>query len=159
VTAADCAGEHPGLLLQPGCGVCHTVFPVATFRAKRPPPTFESSVIGTPNNVGCAPAAPGAGGFCATSETATYTLLPWVADPHWMPPLLPPGESRCCHRIAPLLSGSSACTTPDFCPAMSARLPRGRSTRIAEEEKSWSGPAVCGQPTFSAPGRSQATLY
>jgi hypothetical protein len=47
--------------------------------------------------------------------------------------------------MAPPPSGSTAVTTPDFCPATSARFPFARLTRIADEPKSKSGPLAAGQ--------------
>jgi len=57
--------------------------------------------------------------------------------------------------MAPSRSGSTAVTTPDFCPATSARFPFCRVTRIADEPKSKSGPLAAGQ---FGPLPGQATL-
>jgi len=73
-----------------------------------------------------------------------------VDEPHWTPPSVPPVPTRCCQRILPLSSGSTACTTPDFCPATSARLPLASDTSIAGEEKSKSGAFSSGQFVLSA---------
>ena len=46
---------------------------------------------------------------------------------------------------------------PDFCPAMRARRPLGRFTRIGDDEKSKSGPFTLGQ--FVLSGSRQAETY
>src|SRR4029453_11314715 len=65
--------------------------------------------------------------------------------PHWMPPLVPPLPTRVCQSTSPFLSGSSANTIPDFCPASSTSPPPGRVVRIVEAAKSKSGPGPSGQ--------------
>ena len=57
---------------------------------------------------------------------------------------MPPLPTRSCHRISPLRSGSMAWTTPDFCPATSARRPLASVTRMGGEAKSKSGPSAFG---------------
>src|SRR5207344_1827228 len=66
------------------------------------------------------------------------------------PPLMPPWPTRFCHSTAPSRSGSTAWTTPDFCPATSARRPFARLTRIGGEAKSKSGPFDAGQLVVSS---------
>src|ERR1700687_3372428 len=78
-------------------------------------------------------------------------MLDWsAAEPHCTPPLIPPLPTRVCHRTSPLRSGSTAWTTPDFCPATSARRPLAKVTRIGGEAKSKSGASVFVQLILSA---------
>src|SRR5205814_8889511 len=86
----------------------------------------------------------------------TQTLDWSAAEPHCTPPLIPPLPTRVCHRISPLRSGSTAWTTPDFCPATSARLPFASDTRRGGDAKSKSGPFDSGQFTLSS--RRQAVF-
>src|SRR5687768_9562575 len=79
-----------------------------------------------------------------------------AADPHSRPPSALPFPTRRCHTIVPLLSGSSAQTTPDFWPITMRLLPLGKSRRMAELPKSKSGPSSSGQ--FSRDG-VQPTTY
>src|SRR5437868_5635877 len=72
-------------------------------------------------------------------------FCPSLAMPHWTPPFALPLPTRVCHTISPFLSGSSAVTTPDFCPAKSSSRPLASFRSMAEDPKSWSGP---GQPPF-----------
>ena len=67
-----------------------------------------------------------------------------------MPPIRPPLPTRCCQRISPFRSGSTACSTPDFWPANRTRRPFAKVTRIADEPKSKSGPRASGQFESSA---------
>src|SRR6185437_310319 len=85
------------------------------------------------------------------------TLLPSVADPHWMPPSAPPSPTLASHSGSPRASGSTAYSIPDFWPNNKARLPDGSDTRIGEDPKSKSGPTGAGQ--FGFPGTAHAMLY
>src|SRR2546425_11437817 len=58
---------------------------------------------------------------------------------------MPALPTRVCHNTAPWRSGSTACTTPDFCPATSARRPLGSVIRMGAEAKSKSGPSDSAQ--------------
>src|SRR5215472_15281647 len=100
VTAADCAGLHGRRVPQPGGGVCQMRSPLSTRSAKRPPPFVGSTsetaslpplILVLRNSM---------------SDNAAYILRPSVAEPHWMPPTVPPLPSRDCHSIFPRLSGS-----------------------------------------------------
>ena len=51
-----------------------------------------------------------------------YTVWPSVANPHSIPPSIPPSATRVSQRNSPF-SGSSEYITPDFCPASSTRRP------------------------------------
>src|SRR5262249_49644333 len=96
VTAADCAGLQPGLLLHPGCGVVHATSPFSSVNANSPPPTFGSKSCQLPKEDRCAPGnASGSStstpsilsallfpSSILTSETATYTCVASAADPH-----------------------------------------------------------------------------
>src|SRR5580704_2755677 len=73
VTAADCAGLHPGTSPQPGCGVRQTSSPVSSLRAQSPPPALLSMSKVT-LELGprlCAPGVVGATGWNLGSDTAT----------------------------------------------------------------------------------------
>ena len=52
-------------------------------------------------------------------------MRPSLAMPHCTPPFVPPFPTRVSHSILPLLAGSSAYTTPDFCPATRTSRPSG----------------------------------
>ena len=45
-----------------------------------------------------------------------------MAKPHSMPPSTPPSPARIFHTISPL-SAFTAYSSPDFCPAITSRLP------------------------------------
>src|SRR5580704_2631633 len=73
VTAADCAGLHPGRSPQPGCGVRQTSSPVSSLRADSPPPALLSKrreMFGL-NASDCAPGGPGVARLTLGSDTAT----------------------------------------------------------------------------------------
>src|SRR5580700_6469600 len=89
VSAADCAGLHPGRGPQSGGGANQTLLPSETFKAVRPPPTAGSRIRMD------APFSP-VTRFPAPSETAAYTLRPSYDIPHWTPPLAPPLPTRVC---------------------------------------------------------------
>src|SRR5437867_12588026 len=74
-----------------------------------------------------------------------------------MPPRVPPFPMRVDHKTRPSRSGSTACTTPDFCPATSARLPLESVTRLGDDAKSRSGPFESGQ--FDLSGMRHALVY
>src|SRR5579864_5225132 len=116
VTAAGCAGLHTAFDPHGGGAAYHTFSPLAMRRAVSPPPCVGSG--GNPTWM----IVPG-GAFLTRSETAAYTFCPSLAMPHCTPPLVPPLPTRVCHRISPLRSGSSAYTTPDFCPASKTSRP------------------------------------
>src|SRR5215472_9662925 len=84
------------------------------------------------------------------SDNAAYILRPSVAEPHWMPPTVPPLPRRACHNTWPLRSGSSPYAIPDFCPTISARLPFGSVIRMGDWAKSKSGPPESGQLVLSS---------
>jgi len=94
-------------------------------------------------------------GIRTTSETAAYTFVASLAIPHCTPPLTPPLPTRVCQTISPLRAGSTAVTTPDFCPATSRSRPPA-VTSNAEDPKSKSGPFSEGQLPELLP---QAELY
>src|SRR3984957_5019337 len=147
VTAADCAGLHPGTSPQPGCGVRQTSSPVSSLRAHSPPPALLSMsrvTLGLRTR-GCAPGVPAATGWNLGSDTATKRLLSSAATPHCTPPSVLPLPTLFCQTISPPSSGSRAVTTPDFCPATRMRLPLERLARTADDPKSKSGPLDLGQ--------------
>ena len=76
--------------------------------------------------------------------------MPWCT-----PPLEPPEPTRLRQTTAPFLSGSSAKTSPDFCPA-SSNSPSLGSTRITNAPKSKSGPFSFGR---LAPPPRQAAFH
>src|SRR5262249_29051105 len=89
------------------------------------------------------------------SDTAAYTFCPSLAIPHCTPPFVPPLPTRVCHKISPFLSGSSAYTTPDFCPASSTSRPFGDFSSSTDDPKSKSGPgqvAAVQAPLNTSPG-------
>src|SRR4029077_14220686 len=88
------------------------------------------------------------------SDSATYTLVPSVAEPHCTPPMVPPSPTRVCQMISPWRSGSTACTMADFWPATSARRPFDSVTRIGDALKSKSGPLDSGQLVLSGSARA-----
>src|SRR5580700_9796893 len=126
VSAADCAGLHPGRVPQSGGGANQSLLPSETLRAVRPPPTAGSRIRTD------APSAP-VTRFPAPSETAAYTLRPSNDIPHWTPPLAPPLPTRVCHTTSPFLSGSKAYTMADFCPARISSRPSGVIIRMGGE--------------------------
>jgi len=106
-----------------GCGYhtrpaapCMENFPGGKLERDRPPPAFGSRVLS---------------GLNRTSEFATYTWSWSAAEPHMIPPSAPPLPTRVCQRILPCWSGSSAWTTPDFCPKQT-RCPLRKLTRIGD---------------------------
>src|SRR5262249_4680318 len=129
---ADCAPVQPRPVVHSslGAGASHTRSPVASFTACSPPASL---------------------GADRTSDTGTYAFTSSAADPHSMPPSMPPLPARYCQSTLPSLSGSSPQSTPDFWPATMTRLPPGSVRRIGALPKSKSGPTSFGQ--FSTPGR------
>src|SRR5579872_5992321 len=101
VAGAICDGLHPRAVPQAGGGggVNQAFSPLTIFNANIPPPGKEPSV--------CLMAVD-------QSDRGTYINLSSAAAPHMMPPSAPPFPSRTAQTISPCLSGSSACTTPDF---------------------------------------------
>ncbi len=147
VTAADCAGLQFGRSAQAfGGGARQSTVPLSAARANSPPPAVGSGSTGRP--------AAGLGRL--TSETATNTVFPFVAVPHWTPPSRPPAPTRRLQTTRPLSSGSSAQTIPDFWPTVSARLPPSSPIRLADEPRSWSDP--CGSGQFALSAEPQASF-
>src|SRR5258706_9094887 len=104
--AADCEGLQLGRSPQSGGAALHTCLPVATSSANNPPPPFGSNTRRPP--------APYDFSLKVMSDSATYIFFPSLAEPHWIPPKVPPRPTRVCHRIAPLFSASRPCATPFF---------------------------------------------
>src|SRR5579871_4331230 len=99
VTAPDCAGLQGRRLPQPGGGVCQIRSPLSTRSAKIPPPLVES----TSDTASLPPLTRVLRN--SMSESAAYIFRPSVAEPHWMPPTVPPLPRRDCHSTWPLRSG------------------------------------------------------
>src|ERR1700722_13146671 len=73
LTAADCAGLHPGTSPQKGCGVRQTSSPVSSLRAQSPTPALlsMSNVTLEAGPRLCAPGVVGSTGWNWGSDTAT----------------------------------------------------------------------------------------
>src|SRR6185369_12773834 len=152
--SSDPENTAPGIaaLGAESAGLQDGLSPHALGRATQACDPFVSRIANSPPPTsGFRPPRPRAiGSLKVMSETGTYMFVPSLDDPHSMPPSIPPFPISVVHSLAPLSSGSNACTIPDFCPATRIRLPVASGSRMADCPKSWSGPAFCGQFVVSA---------
>src|SRR5262245_3239077 len=118
----DVPGVPAGLLPHALPFAVQATFPSAGLIAYRPPPADESSPRPTPVN--------------PMSESGAKNLVPSLADPHSSPPSALPWPTGFVQSFFPFASGSNACTSPDFWPASSTRLPPGSDSRIGDCSKS-----------------------